>query len=95
MWRTTPLPPNWAALRRAQLEADGHQCTATRGDTGTRCEAPATDVHHMGDNTDHEALTSLCAYHHLRITGAQGGGAVRKKASTAPPKHPGLIRRGT
>ena len=45
--RTTPLPRNWPAIRRAILERDGHRCTATRGDTGARCDAPATDVDHI------------------------------------------------
>lgn len=89
-WRTTPLPAGWETMRKAQLAADGYMCTAIRGDTGLRCRARATDVHHMGGNTDHDSLTSLCAHHHLRITGAQGGAAVRKKQARPPASHPGL-----
>lgn len=90
--RTTPLPPNWPTIRRAILQRDQHQCTATRGDTGQRCEATATDVDHTGQPDDHrpEVLRSLCHYHHQRITGAQGGGAIRQKAKKSSPKHPGL-----
>lgn len=90
--RTAPLPPDWKRIRAAILTRDGHQCTATRGDTATRCTNPATDVDHIGDPTDHRPhmLRSLCAHHHRRITGAQGGGRVRKRATRRAPKHPGL-----
>lgn len=92
--RTTPLPPNWRQLRATILNRDGHQCTAIRGDTGQRCEAKATDVDHIGDPSDHRPhmLRSLCAYHHRRVTGAQGGTAIRAKTNHPAPKHPGLRR---
>lgn len=86
--RTSPLPPNWASIRRAVLERDGHRCMAMRGDTGERCDWPANQVDHMDEPDDHRLhmLQSLCEYHHARKTAAQGGRARPKKAE---PKHPG------
>ena len=86
--RTSPLPPNWASIRRAVLERDGHRCMAMRGDTGERCDWPANQVDHMDEPDDHRLhmLQSLCAYHHARKTAAQGGRARPKKVE---PKHPG------
>lgn len=90
--RTSPLPRNWKELRRFVLKRDGYQCTAIRGDTGQRCTERATDVDHVGDDADHSPknLTSLCAHHHRRKTGAQGGAAIRQRERTVAPKHPGL-----
>lgn len=90
--RTTPLPPNWPAIRRAILERDGHRCTATRGDTGTRCDAPATDVDHIDAPDDHRPanLRALCGHHHRRRTAAQGGRARSQRRRPTTPKHPGL-----
>ena len=90
--RTTPLPRNWPAIRRAILERDGHRCTAIRGDTGTRCDAPATDVDHIDAPNDHRPanLRALCGHHHRRRTSAQGGRARSQRRRPTPPKHPGL-----
>lgn len=90
--RTSPLPRDWKRIRAAVLERDGWRCTEVRGDTGRRCDARATDVDHMGDPDDHRLcmLRSLCAHHHRRVTGRQGGGAVRKRAKVETPRHPGL-----
>ena len=47
--RTSPLPPNWASIRRAVLERDGHRCIAMRGDTG---EDKPDHCAHIGLMTD-------------------------------------------
>ena len=39
----SPVIPAAVATELAILERDGHRCTAIRGDTGARCDAPATD----------------------------------------------------
>lgn len=45
-WRTTPLPPDWDAIRAAVLRRDGGRCTSVMKD-GTRCRDRATDVDHI------------------------------------------------
>ena len=80
--RTTPLPRNWPAIRRAILERDGHRCTAIRGDTGARCDAPATDVDHIDGlgpqgpaGHDPANLRGYCHPHHsARTARDQPGG---------------------
>ena len=89
--RTEPLPPDWHHLRRKQLNADGGRCTYTSPDTGLRCTARATDVHHYGNADDHDKLTSLCSWHHNKITGKQGATSTRRPRERRPPEqHPGI-----
>ena len=90
--RTVPLPPNWEALRREQLERDGYQCRYVSPDTGQRCTARATDVDHAGDAEDHADLRSLCSWHHRKRTAGQGARSPRRARATRPrEQHPGLI----
>ncbi len=90
--RRRPLPANWKQLRRDQLELDGYRCTHVREDTRRKCTAAATDVHHYGDDDDHSKLTSLCGFHHRRITGKQGATSEKRvKESRPAEKHPGFI----
>lgn len=96
-WRTSPLPPEWRAIRRRVLQRDGDQCTAATP-TGERCPYPATDVDHIlpahmgGDDSD-ENLTSLCGWCHRQKTSREAGQAAakrRRKGSAPEPRHPGL-----
>lgn len=90
--RTKNLPKDWPKRRAKQLEADGHRCTYVSPDTGLRCMAKATDVHHQGPPDDHDDLTSLCSWHHDRITGAQGATSPRRpRERRSTERHPGLI----
>lgn len=83
------------AVRRAVLERDGGQCTAT-DDNGDRCTTPATDVHHLtehadGGTDDPNNLASLCAWHHRRITAAHAHATRwRTNRKRQISKHPGL-----
>lgn len=95
--RREQLPPNWWEIRAGILDRDGHQCTAIRTDTDTRCRAEATDVDHVDDRHDHrpENLASLCSWHHDRKSSAEGNAA--RWAKPRPPTqrfptevHPGL-----
>jgi 5-methylcytosine-specific restriction enzyme A len=92
MWRTTPLPKGWPAIRRRVLRRDGHRCTALLADN-TRCKEPATEVHHLGSANDHrdEMLTAICAWHHKKETARQAN-ANKKRVTQRYPKepHPGL-----
>lgn len=86
-----PLPPDWQARRQRILARDGYRCTAMTD--GVRCEARATDVHHIADRDDHSDgnLTSLCRWHHNRHTSEQGN-ASRKRTTQRRPEepHPGM-----
>jgi hypothetical protein len=93
-WRTTPLPPGWERLRKTVLERDGWRCTWD--EHGARCEERATDVDHIGNNTNHtlENLRSLCSAHHRSRTASQGGRAAnekRKQMMRRTRRHPGAI----
>lgn len=76
--RRSELPDDWREIRQRILERDGYQCTFP-DDTGERCTAVATDVHHTGDKHDHrdEHLASACSPHHKRQTGKDGRAAQR------------------
>lgn len=88
--RTVPLPPGWWRIRKQVLQRDGGVCQHVRADTGLICGAPATDVDHMGEPDDHRLhmLRALCRFHHSRVTGSQGGRAVRRGKKQV--WHPGL-----
>lgn len=92
-WRVSPLPANWRQLRAAVLLRDGEQCTAIRRD-GARCSSRATDCHHTGDRDVHtmDSLTSLCRWHHDRITAKQAfAGKTFLDEKFPVDKHPGMI----
>lgn len=94
--RIVPLPPNWPTIRARILERDGHTCTWI-DHYQRRCQAPATEVDHIGAPDDHsdENLRALCTRHHRRRSAAQGGkaAAARRIPRKRPPEpHPGLIR---
>jgi 5-methylcytosine-specific restriction endonuclease McrA len=93
--RTTPLPKDWATIRRRILRRDDHTCTWA--DRGQRCGQPATDVDHIGDPNDHSDgnLRALCSPHHRKRSASQGGtaAAARRIPRNRPQgKHPGLLR---
>lgn len=89
--RKATLPPNWAAVRRAVLDRDGHRCTWA--DEHGRCGQQANQVDHMGDRDDHRlsVLRSLCAWHHGQVSARQGNAARRPVTARRPvERHPGL-----
>lgn len=89
--RTKQLPKDWARRRKAQLEHDGWQCTYVSPDTGARCAAQATDVHHVDGAGNDEALTSLCSWHHDKITASQGATSQKRVRERRPTEqHPGI-----
>lgn len=84
-WRTTPLPANWQALRKAARERAGGICE------WPGCREPGTDCHHDGDPTDHrlERLVWLCGPHHDHITGVQARASYLRRTKRPAPRHPG------
>lgn len=102
--RKSTLPRDWPRRRNHVLKRDGYQCTEIQAD-GARCSAKATDVDHIipgsaGGTDDYENLRSLCGWHHLRKSGAEGGAAraaVRKQRSQLtlrpPERHPGMLEK--
>lgn len=98
--RRDRLPENWPQLRARVLKRDGYRCTA-HSTYGDRCEFRATDVDHIRPGDDHREtnLSSLCAWHHARKSGAEGAAAVQRKRARARARfkrsevHPGLIER--
>ncbi|MGK0740410.1 hypothetical protein ACSHWG_00775 [Leucobacter sp. Z1108] len=92
--RKETLPRYWAKTRARVLRRDGRRCVAIREDTGKRCESPANQCDHIDDRDDHrmENLQSLCEWHHLQKSGAQGGAAAALKRKKAQKQiHPGII----
>lgn len=90
--RKDDLPPDWPALRQAQLEADGYRCVE-KLPSGARCPNRATDVDHYGKSWEHNKLRSLCSLHHDKKTSKQGNaGRWRPAPKRRPPEqHPGLL----
>lgn len=89
--RRDDLPPNWEALRKAQLEKDGYRCTWSLP-SGARCPNAATDVDHWGKSWEHHKLRSLCGLHHKKRTAKQGVQARRPPPPRRPKEqHPGTI----
>jgi 5-methylcytosine-specific restriction protein A len=99
--RTTPLPPDWPAIRRRVLLRDAHRCQIR---TPSICVDPhgvrANEVDHIGPAGDHrdEMLRAACGPCHARRTGQQAGLAagVRRRARAAarkrpPEPHPGIV----
>lgn len=95
--RLSRLPQDWPARRQVVLTRDGHVCQHVRTDTGRRCGARATDVDHIHADDDHSFanLQALCAHHHLKKSGREGGvasGAARRAKRDAKRKpHPGML----
>lgn len=94
--RAKRLPANWKQIRKQVLERDGYQCRKILP-AGIRCPEHATDVDHiqaMLDDHSLDALQSLCAHHHGRKSGSEGGhAAAAKRIPRKRPaeKHPGLL----
>jgi hypothetical protein len=97
-WRSAPLPPNWKTLRATILRRDKGRCQAEGDADGIICGATATDVDHVipasqGGTDDPSNLRALCAWHHRRKTGHEGGtaaAAARPSRLRRPERHPGL-----
>lgn len=94
--RKATLPPDWTQRRERTFRRDGYRCTATRADTGERCNERATDCDHVDQSRrwDHsdQNLTSLCSWHHDQKSGAEGGRAKAARNRASKRRHPGLIR---
>ena len=95
--RKAELPRNWPQIVARILTRDFHRCQWIRVDTDQRCLAHANQVDHIipgGPDTD-DNLQALCAYHHGKKSGREGGlasGIARaKKAASSKPLHPGLM----
>lgn len=88
--RRDELPPDWPALRSAQLQIDGYRCVWELP-SGARCPNQATDVDHYGEKWEHHKLRSLCGLHHDKRTAAQGVAAKRVPRPRKREQHPGLL----
>lgn len=105
--RKATLPNGWPRTRRRILKRDGYCCTWQDDERlvygmgrwvmgiPDPCDAPATDVDHIGDPNDHSDanLRSLCSPHHDKRSSAQGNAARWAKAiprARPQPQHPGL-----
>lgn len=93
--RREQLPHNWQSeIRPRILRRDEYRCTWV--DNGARCIEQATDVDHIGDRHDHrdQNLASLCGWHHLRKSSAEGNAARRARPRPSErhetEAHPGL-----
>ncbi len=90
--RRDQLPPNWATIRAATLDAANHQCQWHTN--SIRCQAPATDVDHInrGNNHHPDNLQALCRYHHALKSAREGRAAQLANTQHRPPAtHPGLL----
>lgn len=86
-------------VRRAVLARDGYQCTAI-GREGQRCpQGVNLEAHHVtgytpGETTTPDMLTTLCSWHHNRITQQQARQARLNNPTPGvrrpPEPHPGL-----
>jgi len=91
-WRTAPLPPNWATLRRTRFEHDHWTCV----DCGWHDPTGRTlECDHIGRPDDHQLdqLRTRCGPRahncHGRKTAREAGR--NKPRQTRPPEpHPGL-----
>jgi 5-methylcytosine-specific restriction protein A len=95
--RKAELPRNWPQIVARILTRDLHRCQWIRVDTDSRCLAHANQVDHIepGGPDEDWNLQALCAYHHGKKSGREGGiasGKARaKKAAASKPLHPGLL----
>ncbi|GGM39456.1 hypothetical protein GCM10012275_07910 [Longimycelium tulufanense] len=88
--RKARLPADWPARRAFVLARDLNHCQWIRGDTGTPCGHPATDVDHIrrGDNHGVSNLRALCRYHHARKSSREGGRAETGDRRRGTEDHP-------
>jgi 5-methylcytosine-specific restriction protein A len=95
-WKTSrrreELPPDWPALREAQLRRDDYRCVWILP-SGQRCPNKATDVDHYGEKWEHHKLRSLCSGHHDKRTAQQGVEEAARRRPVPPrsrrqQKHP-------
>jgi 5-methylcytosine-specific restriction endonuclease McrA len=98
--RRRTLPADWPTIVKRILIRDHHRCQHIREDTQRKCGRRASDVDHIisykqGGTDDDSNLQALCAYHHGKKTGREGGtasGRARAARRTAEqPVHPGLL----
>lgn len=93
--RRATLPVGWPHIRRRILARDRYRC---RIQLPGVCVGVATDVDHIGADTDHDDsnLRAACTPCHRRRSAEQGGAARRARAAArhrpAEP-HPGAIVR--
>lgn len=95
--RRSRLPADWPAIRRRILKRDGYRCVLV--EDGLRCIGVGTDVDHIIPNDNHADinLQTLCAFHHRKKSGAEGGAAYRAKVARnkrrmrRQERHPGLL----
>lgn len=85
--RRSPLPPNWARLRRRVLARDPI-CRICG-------QAPSTEVDHIGAHDDHREvkLRGVCSPCHASKTGRDAN-AAKPSRSRPPSPHPGIIDPG-
>lgn len=86
--RRGELPRDWHRVRQRVLARDGGVCVL--------CGAGASHVDHVVRGSDHSLsnLRSLCESCHMRRTGRDGGGAVRRgrrRWDRWDGGHPGLV----
>lgn len=86
-WRTTPLPPGWAATRRRILKRDRYTCYL--------CARLAGEVDHIvsaadGGGDEDANLAAICTACHRSKTGRE---ARSKRQSRRRPReqHPGYV----
>jgi 5-methylcytosine-specific restriction protein A len=99
--RRQTLPVNWTTeIVPRILRRDHYRCQHIREDTQRKCGRRARDVDHIvnyasGGTDDDANLEALCAWHHGKKSGREGGIAsgVSRRASrdAAKPTHPGLL----
>ncbi len=81
------LPGNWRTLRKRVLQRDRTCRLQYDG-----CTVIATEVDHVGDDTDHreQMLRGVCNPCHVKRTQEQSRAAIRRRARS-PETHPGVI----
>jgi hypothetical protein len=98
--RSVPLPSGWDGLRGPILARDPScrygSIPEDMYEPG-RCQAPSTEVDHIGDPDDHrhEMLRGLCTRHHNIRTSRQAAlarNATRVTRKRPPESHPGFRR---
>src|SRR6516225_655394 len=95
--RSSPLPPNWGAIRLHILTRDWYCQWGSQSEDRaepSQCMERAVEVDHIGPPDEHRLmfLRGLCKYHHSVRTGRQGAaGKLRVMFTRKRPKdpHPG------
>ena len=95
--RKSTLPRDWAHRRLRVLQRQLYMCRWILS-TNTTCDAYATDVDHIiphsqGGSDDESNLQSLCRFHHLKKSSAEGAAARKPRPSRkrVAETHPGVI----